>query len=89
MLKIINKVSYFFTSFFPKIVWSLPKNKSIVILNEGGSEFLFESLGNAEYFILKKRSIIYLKYLLVAILFDRKINIKEFEYSNKYKSHYF
>ena len=63
----------FLTPFQRKLLWSLPKNQPIVILDECGSEFLIPSLGNTEYFILKKRSTIYLKHFLAAIFFDMKI----------------
>ena len=76
----ISKIKDFLCFFQRKFLWSLPKDQSIVILDESGSEFLIPSLKNTEYFILEKRSKIYLKYLLAAIFLDRKTNIKEMSY---------
>jgi len=51
-----------------------------VILDETGSELLIPSLENKEYFILKKRSTIYLKHLLAAIIFDKQRTIRDLSY---------
>jgi hypothetical protein len=76
----ISKIKNLLPAFQRKLLWSLPKNQSIVILDEGGSEYLIPSLGNTEYFILKKRSTIYLKYLLAAIFFDMQTKIRDLSY---------
>jgi hypothetical protein len=85
MSKLSIKFNSFFTSLSRRVMWSLPKNQSIVILNEGGSEFLINSLESTEYFILKKRNNIYLKYLLAAIFMDRKFNIQELSYCYNFR----
>jgi hypothetical protein len=79
-----SRIKIFISKLFSRrYLWSLPKNQSIVILDETGSKFLIPCLGDSDYFILKKRSVIYLKYLLAAILFDKKIRDLNYWYCTR------
>ena len=77
MINLISKLKYFFGVLTRRIVWFLPKNKTIVVLDEGGSEYLIPSLGREDYFVIEKRLNLYIKYLLMAIFLDKKLNIKD------------
>ena len=76
----ISRIKNFFPFFTRRLLWSLPKNQPIVILDEAASQYLIPSLGSADYFILKKRSTIYIKYLLAAFFIDMKINFRDLSY---------
>jgi surface carbohydrate biosynthesis protein len=53
-----------------KFVWKVDKNRSIVILSDLGSEFIIPCLGGRDYFLIDDRRVVYIKYLLVAVIFN-------------------
>jgi len=62
-------------------VWSVEKNKDILVLDGEGSEKLTPSFANYEYFILKNRDILYLRHILEAVFFKVNFNIRDILYS--------
>jgi hypothetical protein len=77
MSKLTSKIKYLLNVLSRRVVWFVPKNKTIAILDEGGADYLVPCLGNINYFIIEKRRFIYIKYLLMAIFFDMKLKIKD------------
>jgi surface carbohydrate biosynthesis protein len=80
MSNFIPRIKYLLTVLSRRLVWFLPKNKTIAILDEEGADYLIPCLGNTEYFIIKRRRNIYIKYLLMAIFFDRKLKFGDIRY---------
>lgn len=77
--RLISRVKYLFAILSRRLVWFLPKNKTIAILDEGGSDYLVQCLGSTDYFIIARRSDIYIKYFLMAI-FDTKLKVRDLRY---------